>query len=89
MALGARPGHIISMASNAALRPIVAGAVAGLGLSFGVTLMLLSLCSAFVPISLPILAGIFGLLASIAVSPIIVPTARVLRNNPIDALRCE
>jgi putative ABC transport system permease protein len=89
MVLGALPGHIVSLASNAALRPIVAGTVAGLGLSFAVTPMLSSLLFGVRAISLPILTGALGFLAAIAIVAIMIPTVRVVRNDPIGALRCE
>jgi ABC-type antimicrobial peptide transport system permease subunit len=89
MALGARFSHIVGLVSNTGLRPVLTGACVGLGLSFGLTPLLATLLFGVHPVSAPVLVAVFGGLSAIGLLAILIPTARVLRSNPMSALRTE
>ncbi|MGA8670034.1 MAG: ABC transporter permease [Terracidiphilus sp.] len=89
LALGAKPGHIVRMASDTGLRPVAAGIVAGLGFSFVLTPLLSSLLFEVNPISAPVLSSVIVILSFVGLLAVIIPSVRVLRNNPMRALRCE
>jgi predicted permease len=89
MALGASPARIVALAFATSIRPIGAGAIAGVGLSFGFTPLLSGLLFGVRPVSTPILVGVFLFLSLVGLMAIMIPTARVLRGNPMSALRYE
>jgi putative ABC transport system permease protein len=81
IALGASSSHIFKLASAAGLRPIFAGAIAGLGLSLGFTPLLSSLLFRVRAVSAPILAGVFLFLLLVGLMATLIPTAKVLRGH--------
>jgi putative ABC transport system permease protein len=89
LALGAKPSHIFRLASETGFRPIAAGISAGLGFSFALAPLLSSLLFGVRPINVPTFALVILVLTSVGLLAIFIPTARVLRSNPIKALRCE
>jgi putative ABC transport system permease protein len=89
LALGAKPRHIFRLASKTGFRPIAAGISAGLGFSFALAPLLSSLLFGVRPVSIPTFASVTLVLASVGLLAVFIPTARVLRSNPMKALRCE
>jgi hypothetical protein len=89
MALGASSARIVRLAFATSIRPIGAGAIAGVGLSFGFTPLLSGLLFGVRPVSSPILVGVFLFLSLVGLMAIMIPTAKVLRGNPMSALRYE
>jgi len=89
IALGASSSNIFKLASTAGLLPILAGAIAGLGLSFGLTPLLSSLLFRVHAVSTPILAGVFLFLLLVGLIATLIPTAKVLRGHLMNALRYE
>jgi hypothetical protein len=89
MALGASPVRIVRLVFATSIRPIGGGAMAGVGLSFGFTPLLSGLLFGVRPVSTPILVGVFLFLSLVGLMAIMIPTARVLRGNPMSALRYE
>jgi putative ABC transport system permease protein len=89
MAFGAKPSHILRLVSTAGFGPAVVGAVAGLSLSFLLTPLLSSLLFGVRPISALTLGSVFAVLSLLSLFAILIPTASVLRSNPMSALRDE
>ena len=85
MAFGAKPSDIIKLVSTIGFRPAVLGAVVGLSLSFLLTPLLSNLLFGVRPISAIKLASVFVFVSSLSLFAILIPTASVLRRNPMSA----
>lgn len=89
MALGARPGHILSLVLMQFSRPVAAGLVLGIGGAAALSDLLrrqLFGISPLDPISYVAATALF--LATVALAAL-VPARRALRVNPTSALRCD
>jgi putative ABC transport system permease protein len=89
MALGAQQHTIAVMVLRKSMAPVVLGALVGVALSFGLTPVLSSLLLGVRPIDPLVLISVLFCLCLIGLLASSLPTQRVLRGNPIHALRCE
>jgi putative ABC transport system permease protein len=89
MALGAQQHNIAAMVLRRSMTPVILGGVAGLVMSIGVTPLLSSLFFGVHPIDPLVLVAVLLFLCFVALLASSLPTQRVLRGNPINALRCE
>ncbi len=89
MAFGAKHRDIVRLASSTGLGPALSGTVAGVGLSLLLTPLLSSLLFGVRPISALTLGSVFVFVLSLSSIATLIPTARVLRRNPMNALRDE
>jgi len=89
MALGAQQHNIAVMVLRKSMAPVVLGALVGVVLSFGLTPLLSSLLLGVRPIDPLVLISVSFFLCVIGLLASSLPMQRVLRGNPIHALRCE
>ncbi len=89
MALGARQHNIAAMVLRRSLTPVILGGVAGLVMSMAVTPLLSSLFFGVHPIDPLVLVSVLLFLCFVGLLASSLPMHRVLRGNPIGALRCE
>lgn len=89
MALGAQRKNIVVMVLRESLVPVILGGLLGLVLSLGLTPLLSSLLYGVPSIDPAVLISVFMFLCFVGLVASSLPTQRVLRGNPITALRCE
>jgi hypothetical protein len=89
MALGAKPGDILSMIVRRCLMLAVAGVVPGVLLAYVAGRSMEALLAGVKPVDAPTFAGAVGLSLVMTVLGSLAPTARALRVDPIRALRAE
>jgi putative ABC transport system permease protein len=89
MAFGAKPRDIIKIASETGFAPAVVGAMAGISFSFLFTPLLSTLLFGIRPISALTLGSVFVFVSLLSMFATLIPTANVLRSNPMSALRDE
>jgi putative ABC transport system permease protein len=87
--LGARRSALFGLVVGQGLRPVAAGAVAGLIAALALTSVMQSLLFGVQAIDPPTYAIALALLASIAVAACAVPAFRATRVDPMMALRDE
>ncbi len=89
MALGAQQGTLMVTVLCGSMPPVIAGCVLGLALSRGMTPLLSTLPFEVQPVDPAILASVLTFLGFVGLSASFLPIQRVIRGNPITALRCE
>ena len=89
MALGAQRYKIMMMILRAGMTPILTGGLLGFALSLALTPLLSSLLFGVRPIDPVILFSVLMFLFFVGLSASSLPALRVIRGNPITALRCE
>jgi ABC-type antimicrobial peptide transport system permease subunit len=89
LALGARPRTVLRQVVRSALGPAVAGAAIGAVSAFGLTRFLRSLLFGVEPTDAATFASMAALLMAIAVLAAWLPARRVMRVDPVKALREE
>jgi predicted permease len=89
LALGAEPRGVIRMIVAQGMRPVIAGVLIGLAATFWVTRLMANLLFGVQPYDLATYAGVVASLTVIAVLACYVPARRVLRVDPVVALRAE
>jgi predicted permease len=89
IALGAKPGNVLSILIGQGLRLVLIGLGLGLAASFAVTRALSSVLYGVQPTDLLTFAGVSLLLAGVAVIASYIPAHRATKINPIEALRYE
>jgi ABC-type antimicrobial peptide transport system permease subunit len=89
VALGARPAQVLSLVVLGAMRPVVAGLIAGAAGAVFAARLLGTLLYSVKPGDPAVVAGIAGLLAVAAVAATLVPGARATRVDPITVLKVE
>ena len=89
MALGARTGQVLGLVIGNALRLVLAGVIAGLGLALGVTRYLKTLLYGVTPTDASTLASVAFLLIAVALLASYFPALRASRVDPSSALRSE
>jgi len=89
VALGARPSQLVGMVVAGGLRLSALGIAAGLLASLAATRLLASLLFDLSPTDPRVLAGVAALMLAIAAAACYVPARRVLRLDPLEALRAE
>ncbi len=87
LALGARPGEIVSMVLRQGMTLVAAGLALGLVGALALTRLLSSLLFGVAPTDIPTLSGVLLLLASVAAAACFVPARRATSADPIGALR--
>jgi putative ABC transport system permease protein len=88
-ALGAQQYTIIMMVLRNSMPPVVLGGLLGVALSLALTPLLSGLLFGVQAISPALLASVLGILCFVGLLASFVPTIRVIRGDPIAALRCE
>ncbi len=89
MALGAKPGRLLAGVVAGGLKVTAVGIVAGLAAALAATRLLTSLLFDLSPTDPWVLAGVAVLMLAIAGAACYVPARRVLRVDPVEALRAE
>ena len=89
VALGARPSQLVAMVVAGGLRVTAIGVAAGLLASLAATRLLASLLFDLSPTDPRVLGGVAVLMLAIAGAACYVPARRVLRVDPVEALRAE
>jgi putative ABC transport system permease protein len=89
MALGAQRSTVMTMILRGAMVPVIVGGALGVGLSLGLMPLLSSLLYGVHPIDPLVLVSVAIFLCFVGLVASSVPTQRVIRGNPISALRCE
>jgi putative ABC transport system permease protein len=89
MALGAQGQAILLMVLRASMPPVILGGLAGFALSLGVTPLLSSLLFQVQPLDPVVLASVWVFLCLVGLFAAGLPAQRVIRGNPINALRYE
>jgi putative ABC transport system permease protein len=89
MALGAQPREVLAMVLGDGMKPVLAGAIAGLAAAFGLTRVLSSFLFQVQPTDPAVFAGILLLLVAAATLACSIPARRATRVDPVVALRYE
>jgi ABC-type antimicrobial peptide transport system permease subunit len=89
IALGAEQSRVVRMVLGEVSRVVLAGAVVGLLLSFGVTRLVASFLYGVTPTDAGTLSGSVVLLAAVGIAAAAVPAWRAARLDPVAALREE
>ena len=89
VALGARRSQLVAMVVAGGLRVTATGVAAGLLASLAATRLLAALPFDLSPTDPRVLAGVAALMLAIAAAACYVPARRVLRLDPLEALRAE
>ncbi len=89
MALGAQRRTVGMMVLRASMAPVVWGGLLGFALSLELTPLLSGLLYGVHPINPAILFSVLMFLCFVGVLASFLPTQRVIRGNPLVALRCE
>lgn len=89
MAVGAQRHNIVAMILRNSMAPVLWGGLLGLALSLGLTPLLSSLLFGIRPIDPAVLIFILMFLYLVGLLASCLPTQRVLRGNPLAALRYE
>lgn len=89
IALGARPGQILTLVLGQGLRPVGLGLFLGLLTSFTVLRLASGLMFGVSPTDPPTLLAVTALLAAVAAVAISAPARRAMRVDPVVALRAE
>ena len=87
VALGARPAALVRLVVSEGLRPVAAGAIAGVAASLALTGLIQSLLFGIEPIDPPTYAMASVVLGAIATIACVLPTLRATRVDPLVALR--
>ncbi len=89
VALGAEPPHIYRLLVLQALRPVLIGMLAGLGIALAAGRWLSSLLFHVRPYDPWVFSVVIVVLAAVALAASSLPTRRALKLNPVSALRAE
>jgi putative ABC transport system permease protein len=89
MALGARTNQVLGLVIGNALRLVIAGVLAGLGLALALTRYLKTLLYGVKPADAFTLGSVAFLLIAVALAASYFPALRASRVDPSSALRCE
>ena len=89
MALGARPEQILKATLGSGIMPVLAGIMAGLGISASSARIMANLLFGVRPLDPWTYVGTSAVLVSVAVLACFIPARRAARLNPIEALRYE
>jgi putative ABC transport system permease protein len=89
MALGARPGDVLSMVLRQGLKLALAGVVIGMVATLSLARLLAGLLFGVEPTDPPTLCAVAVLLAAVAVVACWLPAYRATKTAPVEALRCE
>ncbi|HEY6390802.1 MAG TPA: ABC transporter permease [Bryobacteraceae bacterium] len=89
MALGAKPGDVLSMILRQGMTLVMAGLVVGMVSAFALTGMMKSLLFQVEPNDPLTFAGVSAVLGTVALMACYVPARRALRIDPLRALRSE
>src|SRR5262249_19472401 len=89
IALGARPGSIVSMVVRQGLTLDIAGAIVGTLGALGLTQMLSTLLFGTSPTDVPTYIGVTTLFLAVAVIACLIPARQVTSIDPLAALRQE
>jgi putative ABC transport system permease protein len=89
IALGAEPRSVIRMIVAQGMRPVIAGVLIGLAATFWVTRLMANLLFGVQPNDLATYAGVVALVTAVAALACYLPARRVLRVDPVVALRAE
>jgi len=89
LALGAQPREIMTMVLGRSMPAVLFGGLLGFVLSLGLMPLLSSLLFGVHPIQPAVLISVLLLITLVGLSASSLPTRRVLRQNPISALRYE
>jgi putative ABC transport system permease protein len=89
MAFGAQRHKIMMMILRAGMTPVITGGLLGFALSLALTPLLSSLLFGVQPIDPVILFSVLMFLFFVGLSASSLPTLRLIRGNPITALRCQ
>ncbi len=89
MALGAQRRAIMMMVLRGSMPAVILGGLIGSGLSFGVTPLLSSLLFGVHPLDPGVVVSVLLFLCVAGLFASSLPTQRVIRGNPITALRCD
>lgn len=89
MALGAQRHCIMAMVLRGSMLPVILGGVLGLALSLALTPLLSSLLFGVRPLDPAVLTSVLVFLVFVGLLASFLPTQRVMRRNPLAALRCE
>ena len=89
MALGARPAHVMRMIVDRGMSVALTGMLIGVGLALALTRFAASLLYGISPTDPVTFAGVFVLLASVALIACLIPARRAARVDPMVALRYE
>jgi ABC-type antimicrobial peptide transport system permease subunit len=89
MAMGARPGQILSHVLSGGMRLVMIGLGAGLLAAAAVAQAMTSLLYAITPLNPLLYSAVTALFSMIAVLACLLPARRAARINPLLALRCD
>lgn len=89
MAMGARPGQILSHVLSGGMRLVVIGLAVGLLAAGAVAQAMTSLLYAIAPFNPLLYSAVTALFSAIAVLACLLPARRAARINPLLALRCD
>jgi predicted permease len=89
VALGAEQRDIVRLVLGQSVLPTIAGILAGVPLAFGGAQLLTSMLYGVDALDVPSFLGAAATLTLVAVTATITPTRRVLRLDPVEALRSE
>jgi predicted permease len=87
LALGARPGGIVTMVAADAMKDVAIGAAAGIGAGIALCAALARMMTDVGAASVATSAAALAILAGVAAVATLIPAARILRLNASDALR--
>jgi ABC-type antimicrobial peptide transport system permease subunit len=89
IAMGAHKIDVFRVVARSGLRPALIGLALGLAISFGLARLLRALLYGLDPVSVPMFLGVFVFVLAIALFACWLPARRVLRMDPMTALRHE
>lgn len=89
MAMGARPGQIVSHVLSGGMRLVALGLAIGLLAAAGSAQLMTSLLYAITPVHPPLYTAVTALFSAIAAFACLVPARRASRIDPLLALRCD
>ena len=89
MAMGARPGQIVSHVLSGGMRLVVIGLVIGLLGAGAAAQAMTSLLFAVTPLNPPLYSAVTALFSAIAALACLLPARRAARIDPLLALRCD
>jgi predicted permease len=87
IAVGAKPGQVVSFVLRGNARPALAGAAAGAALAVAVSQVLADMFFGLSPLDAPAWAGVLVVLLIAAATASVVPARQAARLDPVEALR--